>query len=126
MITAKNSILLGYKRKALQRGLEWAISDQRFFELTQMPCYYCSSVPATTRRSKTQNGPFVYNGVDRKENERGYINGNVVPCCKICQRAKMDMPFKEFVTWLMRIGVVFSDPEDFRMGRRRKKWRACS
>ena len=32
-----------------------------------------------------------------------YIAGNVVPCCKICNNAKKDLPLEEFMAWIARL-----------------------
>ena len=42
---------------------------------------------------------YKYNGIDRVDNEKGYEEGNVVPCCKICNVAKHDMEQKDFIFW---------------------------
>ena len=46
----------------------------------------------------------AYNGIDRKDNALGYVEGNVVSCCKFCQYAKRDLPYEEFVAHLARAG----------------------
>jgi hypothetical protein len=30
----------------------------------------------------------------------GYVPGNVVPCCHICNLAKKDMSYEEFISWI--------------------------
>jgi hypothetical protein len=45
----------------------------------------------------------TYGGIDRKDNTIGYVVGNVVPCCIVCNRAKMDLPYEAFLAWLGRV-----------------------
>ena len=45
----------------------------------------------------------AFNGIDRKDNNRGYCTDNVVPCCKACNRAKMSTPYDKFMLYLNRI-----------------------
>lgn len=40
-----------------------------------------------------------HNGIDRIDSNDGYVQGNVVPCCKYCNMAKMDRTQDEFLKW---------------------------
>lgn len=87
-------------------------SFEEFYELSQMLCYYCKVPPSNLsndgkrdKRSsliKIEGGDFYYNGLDRLDSNRDHSIDNVVPCCKLCNRAKMDMPPEEFQKWLKR------------------------
>jgi hypothetical protein len=33
-------------------------------------------------------------------NEFGYTIDNSISCCRICNRAKSDMPYEEFMAWV--------------------------
>jgi len=46
-------------------------------------------------------GPYVYNGIDRKENGIGYIESNAVTCCKVCNWAKGKMSYGDFMLWVV-------------------------
>ncbi len=46
---------------------------------------------------------MFYNGVDREDNNKGYIIENCVTACKRCNIAKNNMGLVEFKTWLKRI-----------------------
>ena len=41
--------------------------------------------------------PFLRNGIDRIDNNKGYTKENCVPCCDICNRIKMDLPYNVFI-----------------------------
>jgi hypothetical protein len=51
----------------------------------------------------TCNGGVKFNGIDRKNNAIGYIVGNVLPCCKLCNYAKRTMGYNEFLNWVNRV-----------------------
>jgi len=40
---------------------------------------------------------YWYNGIDRKDNSKGYVIDNCVPCHVSINRMKMAMPYEEFV-----------------------------
>jgi hypothetical protein len=61
-------------------------------------CYYCGAIPTYTY----YNYPIKFNGVDRVDNNLGYIKGNCVACCFICNRAKANMIQKQFLEWIKR------------------------
>lgn len=44
-------------------------------------------------------------GIDRIDSNLGYIEGNVVSCCKTCNFAKRTMTEKEFYSWINRIAI---------------------
>ncbi len=104
-IAAKNAVLLGYKRQAVVTNREWGISDQRFFDLTKCNCHYCGRAPASISVCGKTTGQFVYNGVDRKDNALGYVEGNVLPCCGFCNRLKRHHSYKEFMAFILQAGA---------------------
>lgn len=105
-MAARNQVLDTYKRDAKKRDLTWCLSDEEFDALTNDICFYCHRPPQTRRVARGSNGAFVYNGIDRKDNTIGYITSNVVTCCEICNRAKRDMPFDDFVSWLEDVAIA--------------------
>jgi hypothetical protein len=107
-ISARNRLLRSYKNNAKSRELTWNLTDSRFFFLTKQDCHYCGSPPRSVQSawgSSGRVGSYIYNGVDRKDNSQSYFLDNCVPCCFICQRAKMDLPYGEFMKYLSRVKV---------------------
>lgn len=95
------SLLAGMRAGARLRGVEWRLSIEDVARLTSLPCSYCGGGPANLRggaRGRSRR----YSGIDRLDNERGYVPGNVTPCCWICNRAKGSLSVKEFLAWLDR------------------------
>jgi len=101
---ARNYVVSNYKRNAAKRDLEWALSENQFDELTQGDCHYCGVPPSTVWTPKIYNGAFTYNGIDRKNSSLGYTIGNVVSCCKTCQKCKSSLPYDVFIEFLKRAG----------------------
>lgn len=92
----RNSVWREYIRHAEERSLTWALSDERFDELIFAPtCYWGDTCRRSVR--KTKRGSVEYFGIDRLDNTRGYEPDNVVPCCALHNRMKMDTPVYEFI-----------------------------
>lgn len=85
-----NVVLLAYKNHAKRRGYSFELTSEQFKELMVQNCFYCDAVPSNKAKSPNREIIF-YNGVDRRDNTKGYALGNCVPCCKLCNRMKMDL-----------------------------------
>jgi len=99
----RNGLRHKYKKRAADRGYEWEISDEQFDKLTQLPCHYCGAPPSNVFHQPKAYGETVYNGIDRRDNDKGYTTANCVPCCTICNQTKSDLTETEFVAWLDRL-----------------------
>lgn len=95
-----NSLLYGYKRLAKKRNIEFALTELEFRSLTQKYCHYCGSPPNQIHDAGGRYGAYIYNGIDRVDNFRGYVLGNCVACCGTCNVAKGTMTLKEFLHWI--------------------------
>lgn len=91
-----------YKLNAKKRGLEYGLTDKQFEEITQKDCYYCGAKPKTISTLNNGNGDYKYNGIDRINNNKGYIIGNIVPCCRKCNRAKDISTLQEHKNWIKK------------------------
>lgn len=104
--SAFNELLSRYIRGAKSRGHLFLLNRQQFKDLVAQDCYYCGATPARTvftekRLNKNRyNGNFWYNGIDRKDNSLGYTTDNSLPCCLVCNHAKHQMTFDEYVLYL--------------------------
>lgn len=99
-----NATLHSYKQNAKKRGYSFNLTKEQFREITQQNCSYCGRKPCQVAfQNKYGNGVYVYNGIDRVNNSIGYEIGNVVPCCKICNRAKDVMGTEEFLDWIKSV-----------------------
>lgn len=98
---AFRELFRSYKFNAEKRNYDFELSMDEFKSLTKQNCYYCGDVPSTTfymRGSKINQGNYVYNGVDRLDNHKGYIQGNVVPCCGACNIMKGVSSLSKFLS----------------------------
>lgn len=67
------------KRSAKNRGLAWGLTREQFAELRSKKCFYCG-----------HQLPERGTGLDRINNELGYVVGNVLPCCTTCNVSRND------------------------------------
>lgn len=109
------------------------ISLEKFVELSQKNCYYCNAHPSNRRhigrkadgthrnkqKRKAKDGSFyytkvwasdfgeeaafIYNGLDRIDSTKKHTLSNVVPCCFICNRAKLNHTQQDFINWIERV-----------------------
>ncbi len=97
---SRNELLASYQKSARDREIEWGLSKREFCDIIAEPCVYCGSQASSVRKPNAQvNGEFVYSGIDRIDNSKGYIPGNVVSCCWVCNRAKSTMGLHDFLGW---------------------------
>jgi hypothetical protein len=103
------NILRNYKNGAKARNYEFSLSNDEFSSLIFGACHYCGnpghgnqSISYSCNNQKTKVS-VAHNGIDRMDNNLGYIKDNCVTCCEICNRSKMRMGFIEFIEYLDRI-----------------------
>ena len=102
-ISSMRQAITTYKKNAKSNGREYKLTEEQFKEITQKDCYYCGAKPDNVRKNKYNNGNYIYNGIDRIDNNKGYVTGNIVPCCKICNIAKHNLTIQEFKDWIRRV-----------------------
>jgi hypothetical protein len=104
-IAARNALLNSYQYNAKKRGLEFSLTDEEFFEVTQRSCLYCGVEPRQKVSNKygQRNGTYLYNGVDRIDNSDGYTRINSASCCGTCNVAKNNLSLEKFQEWIGRI-----------------------
>lgn len=104
-ITSSKKVLFSnYKSHAKSRNLFMLLSFEEFIDLVQQDCYYCGQKPNQYARSVSAKRKglqgFLYSGIDRLDNIKGYQLDNVVPCCKRCNRVKLDRNETDFIKWV--------------------------
>ncbi|MGH2613370.1 MAG: hypothetical protein ACRDFB_10040 [Rhabdochlamydiaceae bacterium] len=103
---SKNALLYSYRINAKKRGLEFSLTKEEFEKITKQNCYFCGDIPRQgVNYSRFRNGDYIYNGLDRLDNEKGYTIENTVPSCYICNRAKNTLTIKQFKDWIQRISI---------------------
>lgn len=81
-----------YRRGAKVRGYTFKLNYEQFQYLIIQDCHYCGCSPNTS-----------FHGVDRVDNTEGYHIDNCVPCCTLCNRIKMDLPYVTFKAQVLAI-----------------------
>jgi len=93
-----------YQVNAKERGLGFALGREVFKALTKQNCHYCGAEPKQIMSSNGRDhGDYIYNGVDRVNNSKGYESDNVVACCGICNLMKRAMSAQEFIDHIEKI-----------------------
>lgn len=96
------------KKNALYRGYAMELDYDTCYEMcSKGQCHYCGRPPQLT-----SYGVYAF-GIDRVDNTKGYIKGNVVPCCGRCNVMKRDDTEQEFLDNILRIarhrGLTLND-----------------
>jgi hypothetical protein len=101
--SSKRKAYQNYRKNAIIRQIIFNLTQQEFITLAGQPCFYCGSEASNVISGNRSYGPFVYNGIDRIDSTKEYSVPNCVPCCKICNRAKSNMSYEEFMNWINRL-----------------------
>lgn len=102
----------GYRRAALDRDKEFHLHREEFLSLICLNCHYCGTPPTIRPVKNRYYGVPSVNGLDRRDNNKGYFLDNVIPCCSLCNYAKKELTYDEFISWLDRIAVFRTGKPD--------------
>lgn len=97
-----NELYNGHVCRARNKNIEFYLSKEKFREITKQNCFYCGAEPQQIAR-KDREYPYVYNGIDRVDNTKGYSDDNIVPCCGTCNKMKLTMSTEEFKEKILSI-----------------------
>ena len=92
-----NALFRKYGIEASRRNLIFSLSREEFRTLLTSNCHYCGRLPQQVYKTSGTSSQYIYNGVDRIENSKGYDSSNVLPCCKICNFMKMKLSYRDFL-----------------------------
>ncbi len=95
------------------------INFDDFYHISQQNCYYCNSAPANSQNVATKKssqemkdkGHFIYNGLDRLDNNKQHSKDNCVACCKYCNYAKRERTEQEFKDWIIKVYHFYLQPK---------------
>jgi len=94
---SKESRYNTYKKNAIKRKIKFNISKQEFYDITSKPCYFCDGY------SKYDMNNIPYNGIDRIDSFKNYDTNNIVPCCEMCNKMKMNYNVDLFLCHIEKI-----------------------
>lgn len=72
------------KSLAKRRKIDWDLTKKQFAIFWKKSCVYCGE-------------EIIAIGLDRVDNKKGYIYGNVVPCCTMCNTWKSNLTLRNFL-----------------------------
>lgn len=108
------------KQQAKHRKISWDLSKEAFTKLIFSPCVWCGREPfekynvAISKNGYTQlkyqskritDGWIIWNGIDRIDSSKPYMEGNVQACCKHCNFAKNSRTDEEFISWIKLLAI---------------------
>lgn len=94
---ARNYLVNMYIWNAGDRGYTWGLSTDECESLFKGDCFYCGRAPEQSVKQKQGREPYIYNGIDRKDNDLGYFIENCLSCCGECNRKKGKLSFEDFI-----------------------------
>jgi hypothetical protein len=100
-----------YKKRSIAKYGEFPLSKDEFRKITKQPCFYCSAAPNNIYKKKKFPMPYIYNGIDRQDNLKGYTLENSVACCKYCNFAKRDLSLVDFYKWVNNLKNQYVKPQ---------------
>ena len=106
-IVTERQAFAGCKSSARKRDISFDLTFHEFLTIIKQECFYCGIAPSRSLRAyntSTKESIVVSrSGIDRLDNDQGYVIENCVPCCMRCNTMKMNMPLEEFFERVSRI-----------------------
>ena len=87
--------LYTYRHDAKRKQRAFEITKEAYDELVNQPCVYCRRDITETNRS----------GIDRIDNDLGYVSGNMQPCCSECNVMRGALTVDAFLEKASRIAA---------------------
>jgi|ERR1700722_273528 len=83
------------------------LTFDEFYKLSQLNCFYCGRKPSNKWSNRTNYDEvrkmFIYNGLDRVNNDLPHNSDNCVPSCKECNFSKRNMGTEQFYAMVVNI-----------------------
>ena len=101
----EKSVLKRYKTRAERKNLDWELTIEQAMKLFKGNCHYCNRKPNSIITTKNCYLKFIYNGIDRVNNSKGYTLSNCVSCCKHCNTAKNTFSKEEYMNFIKSVYI---------------------
>lgn len=101
-----------YRRDANKRNLRFELSEEECRIFFKSDCYYCGSSPTAVLENPGSHGAFVYNGIDRRNSNLGYVPSNCVSACFACNLGKFLQTEEEFYVWIAECYRTLHAPKE--------------
>lgn len=89
-----------YKTHAKTKLRAFELTLEQFTRLVTQACTYCGNSAKENRKGPfnvKRRKFFPLNGVDRQDNDLGYLVSNCVPCCTTCNMMKKTLSGASFI-----------------------------
>ena len=109
---ARIQVFNQYKNNAKTRGLNFELDYEYFSTLISGECFYCGEKHSNETSVSADGEVYTlkHNGVDRINSSIGYIEGNVVSCCSMCNRMKLDYNVDTWINKVIKIAEHIKEP----------------
>lgn len=111
-LKTKKRMYSNYQHYAKSCGRLFALTFEQFDQIITSPCLYCDVKDGheykLADRPQRFTGSFIGNGVDRYDNDLGYVLSNCVPCCERCNMSKKTLHGDDFIKMCRTIAVRHS------------------
>lgn len=88
-----------YKEKAQREGIIFNINLDDLDAFWNKDCFYCSTKVKKIR-------------IELLKKSKGYVNNNIVSCCRECQKFRGDLDHNEFIDLCRKISLNVKEVED--------------
>lgn len=110
----KSELKRRFKSQNFQAGFE--ITLQEFKALSLAPCASCGDIGSNYRTlmRRGQRYTILFNGLDRKDSKKGYIQQNLQTLCGVCNQMKLDQSPTDLIRrakGIVKLGERMLDPE---------------
>jgi hypothetical protein len=96
--------MIAYKSHAKKSHRAFELSFGLFKSLILGNCHYCGASPAREARNKSgAPSELLVNGIDRIDSGIGYVDGNIVSSCAMCNIMKLDHSRGDFLGHAQKI-----------------------
>ena len=102
-LSSFNAIYATYRHDAQKCNRVFELNKEDFRALITKNCFYCNKEPSNVKQQTDSKAPFIYNGIDRKDNKIGYVLNNCVTCCKDCNFFKSTRNYADFLNKIYTI-----------------------
>jgi len=86
------------------------LNFDEFCFLVYRPCYLCGHTGSNTKLDRNTHTGGLHsdtvvrvNGLDRVDNNKGYVVSNCRSCCRFCNAAKSVMTLDHFRAWVVQV-----------------------
>lgn len=92
--TLHNRVFYKIKDGAMRRGISFNLTSDFLIKTVVLNCNYCGKKP--NQQKSNRKYKLLHHGLDRIDSGIGYIESNVVSCCKTCNLGKNSLSLSQW------------------------------